>query len=483
MTGSLFSRDAFWVSIAIVLATVGGVAVYFSPMLAVVALLGSVLIGALIARPVWGLPFLFLMLMISDAMPTGVQIVVYLTLSKGATLAVLGAWFLRCTLVQQFPLKWNALWLPMLASAVVLFVGLARAREISSLGIQFVVGFVLLIGMSQTLTVLGNPARMRGVLLVIALIFVGVSVLGIPLGGVNVTLEDYIRYKGFFQDPNEWSLALLLGVGPAVAILENRKNDLYRVIALIGIVATFVNILRSVSRAGILVMILILPFLVIILWRRKWLLVISGVAAVAAVVLLVDLEPLWIRFDSFFDAGEFETDGSMQTRTGLAEVAVNSFLENPLLGLGTMSFLQDVKVISGGHYDKVVHNTYLQVLTEQGILGAIPFAWMLGSITFLLGRIWVKQKTQQIRRLAIGFGTAFAAYGAMAFTLDLLTFTAAWFWLGMLVILDRLAALSPARLAEIGLADEDDPALAVADRPSPTPMRRPVPGEPTVATA
>lgn len=471
MNADIFQNDQTWVVLGVLVAIAGGVLVFVSPLLAVVTLAGAVLMGALFARPIWGLPFLFLMVMISDAMPTGVQVVVNLTLSKVATLAVLGSWFLRCTINRTFPLRKNIMWAPMIACFVVLLVGLIRARDIGMVGVQFSVSFVLLIFMTQTLTALYDPERLRSTLLMVALVFVVISVLGIPFGLANEATIDFDRHKGFFQDPNEWCVALLLGIGPTVAILENTRNDLYRLVAIVGIAATAANIAMSVSRAGTLVFAIILPFLAVILWRRKWLLLASGLAAATVVLFFVDLEPLFMRFDSFVDAGEFETDGSMQTRSGLAKLAIATFLEHPFLGLGTMSFYQDVKVMSGGHYEKVVHNTYLQVLVEQGLLGAIPFVWFYAGLFWMLFRMWVNQRVQQFRRLTIGFATSLAGFGAMAFTLDLMTFTTAWFWVAMLLIADRLAQEPTERLAEIGLADEDDPALLEARAAAGQPTR------------
>jgi hypothetical protein len=72
-------------------------------------------------------------------------------------------------------------------------------------------------------------------------------------------------------------------------------------------------------------------------------------------------------------SNDFLLLGSTKMRLILAVKSFFYFFENPLIGIGTMDFLNTVGVLT--------HNSYLQILCEQGIIGMVLF---LGSIYLLL---------------------------------------------------------------------------------------------------
>jgi len=223
-----------------------------------------------------------------------------------------------------------------------------------------------------------------------------------------------------------------------------------------------VSVVLTVSRSGMLLTATMLPLLTAILWRRKWLLLVSLIVAVIAVQLLVDFGPAFDRFNALYDEGEFETDGSLQSRSALLWYAIELFWENPIFGVGTGSIRADLAVLTAGHLDKVPHNTYLNILAEQGIVGSLPFLAIILTSLYAVVKMWIQQKTRAFRTITLGFGASIVAYMVMALTLDMVVAAPVYFLLAIIIVLYRMSSHSPLELAEAGLAEDDDPVVIQA---------------------
>ena len=95
------------------------------------------------------------------------------------------------------------------------------------------------------------------------------------------------------------------------------------------------------------------------------------------VLAAVPLAPasFWNRMVSIFDENKDET-GSRQARLDLMEEAVHVFLEHPVLGVGLGQF---VNYDPSGRKEawNVTHNAMLQVATELGVVGLVPFFFLI----------------------------------------------------------------------------------------------------------
>jgi len=95
-----------------------------------------------------------------------------------------------------------------------------------------------------------------------------------------------------------------------------------------------------------------------------------GLIIVIAVSLLIGIsyyyEPAKKRWEKTF------TEGSMAGRERIFPAAVEMFFEKPLLGWGPTHHIYELGSRTGRPF-RDTHNLYLWVLTETGLVGAIPF--------------------------------------------------------------------------------------------------------------
>jgi hypothetical protein len=138
-----------------------------------------------------------------------------------------------------------------------------------------------------------------------------------------------------------------------------------------------------------------------IVWRKLGIIALFLLGGVSCYfVLSYQLEDwlnlyLWQRFDL---SNTYE-GGSNYLRKSFIRIALDNFLNNPLLGIGTGSFAALTRFVS--------HNSYLEILSEQGFLGFSVFM-------ILLLTIW-----QKVRRVSRSYwsrvGLSHSALSAMIF--------------------------------------------------------------------
>lgn len=205
---------------------------------------------------------------------------------------------------------------------------------------------------------------------------------GVCIGG-NVVLIDYIVLLAALIVINKYVITgrsvkdLILAFGVAFAflivmVLENRKSELLA--AVIAVFCCFISRLN---------------FTTAIRKRRNRRLLILGmgffVLAFAALAGTGKLDRYIYFIENFSVAGLFGSSSAIEItsgRIGLWRTAWELFVEKPITGIGWARFADHVTV----HNDIInstlenVHNNYLQVLCETGIIGFIliivPFLYL-----------------------------------------------------------------------------------------------------------
>jgi O-antigen ligase len=215
-----------------------------------------------------------------------------------------------------------------------------------------------------------NEKRLRGVLW------------SMTLGGLiptAATLWNYSRgivqeegraaWLGIFGNPNELAYSLAILVPLAIAVSARHAFPV-RMMGW-GMVALYtVVIFLTYSRGGLVGLLVVLVFLGI---RGR-----SRLTPVVAIVLiasaLVFVGAYWNRSEGFSD---LESDLSFQQRIATIRAGFEMFLDRPGLGVGLGCFIVAWPLYAPKDlYTRgwlVNHNTLLQVLSETGLAGTIPF--------------------------------------------------------------------------------------------------------------
>lgn len=141
---------------------------------------------------------------------------------------------------------------------------------------------------------------------------------------------------------------------------------------IVGLLLTVITCILTLSRGGLLALALglLIYFLFMKLSAKFGAIMISTITGFFAYFTILKLtninilSTLFLRFDLLLSDG-----GS--GRVSIWENGWKLFVENPLTGIGIYNFLgYNTSIFGDKHY---MHNTYLEVLTESGIIGFVLF--------------------------------------------------------------------------------------------------------------
>jgi O-antigen ligase len=185
--------------------------------------------------------------------------------------------------------------------------------------------------------------------------------------------RDYPRLIGLIEDPNYFVFYNTLFFTFYLCKRDSWKNNFGLFLCLITSVLTF-------SRGGLLIlMVIFMVYFILNKPANQWRLIIStfsflSIAWVASYLLgFRVLDILQNRFQ------DFSNDGG-SGRLELWGRAWDFFTSNPLFGIGASNFA-DYNAFKYGD-QLVVHNTFLEILTESGLIGLLIYILFVFTVLF-----------------------------------------------------------------------------------------------------
>jgi putative inorganic carbon (hco3(-)) transporter len=219
-----------------------------------------------------------------------------------------------------------------------------------------------------------SERRLRGVMwvMVIGGLFPALGTLKNYLTG-NM-YEGRASWVGIFANPNEVAYALVILVPIAVYLATPRGwfvRLLMTAVSLLYAAAVYVTF----SRGGLLALVAVIA---LIGWRKKkgWILVLTLVMLGAGSMFV---SRFWTRDQDF---SQLNGDVTVEQRLATTQAGIAMFMDHPLLGVGfgcsvvAWPLYAPDNVYTRGAL--VTHNTFIQALSETGMLGFVPFVVLIG---------------------------------------------------------------------------------------------------------
>ena len=259
-------------------------------------------------------------------------------------------------------------------------------------------------------------------------------------GGRHAPWPREGRLQGGGGDPNYLAAGLVPAIVLAGVLVGQVRDPVARITLVVTAVVLTSGLAATQSRGG-LVAAVVAGFVAIVVQRRR-------LAALVGVGLVVLTAAAW--FASAPGAWERVTDwdGGGTGRTELWTVAWRMFEDHPITGVGLNNFraesqayvrepgrLEFVHLIA--EKPGVVHNTYLQLLAETGVVGlALFLAAVAGCLRALWRAVRRFEQAGELLMAALARGVIVAAAGLLAASFFLSNATDARLWV--------LLALGPA---------------------------------------
>lgn len=206
-------------------------------------------------------------------------------------------------------------------------------------------------------------------------------------GGASVSQAAEGRLTGATADANELAALLVVAIVLALAVgVTRRRHSTSGVLAVCAVPVALVALLATLSRAGVVALVVTLLASTVVAGRRRRRVVtmaVVGTLVVAVTYFSVASPTAWDRVTSSSSSG----------RDDIWKVAWRAAQDNPVLGVGADNYrvvapryLVQPGVIEVDQYilddPQVAHNIYLEVLTDMGIVGLVLF---LGVVAVSVG--------------------------------------------------------------------------------------------------
>lgn len=429
----LLVTKVWWVPIALVIAAAVGM--------------------ASLQRPVWLIHVLFASILLESVSTIDVAVAgIPMTTSKLAALGLAAMWVTHAVYHRKVLLKRLPISTGLIAVVTTMVLSTYTAEYLlAGESVLPIVGVVTLGVVAHLMGTVAQPADLRMLIRGMSVVTVGVLLWQL-VAGERIDTSYEVRYSGTFNDPNMWCATLTLIAPLSTASLVRERSSLWIPVLLVLSALYPLNVLQSLSRAGLLTLVMVAPVLVFLVWpRRNWFFL-AALALPFLVPLSVDFDVMYDRYATLWDPTMTEVDGSLQTRGALAETGLRLFKLHWLTGVGAGMFRIEAIHLTSGAVFQVAHNTYLTIAVEQGLIGLLShglLGWQVGSHLY---RCVTQARTPGLRRIAWGYAVSMVGFATIAVTLNLVTFAMAWFILGIGMIIERASELSPEELERIDLA-------------------------------
>lgn len=270
---------------------------------------------------------------------------------------------------------------PLLALAAVGFIGSLMAINLAAARGALQLLLIYLVFSVGTLVFVRTPRQATPLLVMMVAQFVW--------WGVNSGMTGVVTWHPARANENDYAGLMVMGVGICYwfGVAASRRWERWASFALAGYCA--LGVVVTVARGAMLT----LGVVALWIWLRSRnkltvgaAIVIGGTVAVGVALLVLPDGLLVAELQSIFEEGN--TEGTGGKRWSHWKAAMRVWMANPLFGTGAANFgiyasqfFKEFEVPFFENpltmYEEQLHNTYVQILSEFGLLGALTFVWLL----------------------------------------------------------------------------------------------------------
>jgi hypothetical protein len=227
--------------------------------------------------------------------------------------------------------------------------------------------------------------------LAIAAFVLGVVVsvtIGLAGGAVAAPEPGVVRVVGGSGDPNVLAAGIVPAIVLALGLAGGSRRIEVRVAVLLAVAILLYGLVATQSRGGVVAAIVAAAAGLLLLKEQRGGVVVLVLSAVGFTVVSASVDPVaWQRILDF---------GDSTGRSELWSVAWSMWQDHPVAGVGMQGFVDNaagyVRKLGALEYaefltdePKVVHNSYLELLAEAGVVGLVLYA---GVVTACLVCAW-----------------------------------------------------------------------------------------------
>lgn len=192
---------------------------------------------------------------------------------------------------------------------------------------------------------------------------------------------EWVNIKSFFANRNQFAFFLYLSLIAEIFVMQKSNKLIYKILFPIFII----NLLLTMSRTGILVVIILfgLMFLLTDKISRKSKIItivsIIAIVAIAFIIIMTSCPKLWKTLNRYFLRIDQIKD--LSGRTDIWNVGIGLLKASPLNFIFGVGRFQSTKLLDvNGKVFTQFHNIYLDMLLTSGAVGLIYFGFIYFTV-------------------------------------------------------------------------------------------------------
>lgn len=273
-----------------------------------------------------------------------------------------------------------------LSSFASLFLDIERLTLIGMLvaNIKFIMSFAYFLAGIKAKEILGNK-RLLIVAYTSTYFFLMVGLLSAIIFKFEWTGLD--RMVSLANDPNVAGMVCLFGVLLGVNLIATQKNVYYKTILFFSLIPFGFGIILTGSRTALGAATL-LGLGLLYMYRRtpkKLVIIVTSILIILNLTLVIETQIMNSEnIDYLISRVYFDTDSAYDYRNSLSRMATEMGNDYWLTGIGTGHFLINSEHYflqyneDSGNENLVTHNTFLSFYAENGVIGFLGYAILLG---------------------------------------------------------------------------------------------------------
>jgi len=259
----------------------------------------------------------------------------------------------------------------------------------------------------------------------------------------------YSRISGLMEHANMLAIYLSSMIIFLISLVFCKGRQIGKVIYWLGVGIGFFVIVYTFSRSAWLVFSIFAPLTFLIyLWKLG-----SLKKAVPPLIFFQIVVTGGVLMLSTEIADRLTLDLSVLSRWYMIKIGINMMIDNPVFGVGlynyaALQFFYDT-TIEGitSIFPGYLHNIYVLIAAEQGVVGLLLFLWLNYAI-WMEGWLFVPSKVSFLTNIGLSFFGLILMFFLFGMANPFPRFTYIYFALGMLVGINRLVTHSAANSSD-----------------------------------
>jgi O-antigen ligase len=233
--------------------------------------------------------------------------------------------------------------------------------------------------------------RLGLVYFVVTVVYTVVVLSRFHLGGA----DNWRLGRLYYYDANDFATLIVTAMPFGLYFVLSRRSVPLRLLALAGLGAVAVGLIRSGSRGGFLAFLAVVTFVLIRLTTIPARMRLAGLVLIVAIAVGAASDQYWAQMQTIISPKQDYNLTSEEGRVQIWERGIGYMTRDPVFGVGLRNFQVAEGTISAqarraerglGVRWGAAHNTFVQIGAELGFPGLVLFVALFVNVFLVLGR-------------------------------------------------------------------------------------------------